>query len=279
MLQSSLQDHRVVEPIINSLESVDVQPDGVELVYGRFDPKGETLSRLFSELGPEAEVVTAARAQLHHLESGSAGFAQGDRGFGQVLSEAFRFAESRSAQSSSITENQGAILALATVYGSSSLRRFAGLDEDKDLIRRVQKSVPDITLRGRGDWTKHFLLSAGLTVVSSTMISDAAGLLKEELDSDTESGGSGFSFGDLLADRAGTRFGWFATRDEKRAEAMQQRLIAGFEIDDFFPLADGLPEGIGIEEFERVYGGVGGGRYQTISDSIDRRLRSCSAYR
>ena len=57
--------------------------------------------------------------------------------------------------------------------------------------------------RRRADWTRHFTLSGGLTVMSAVGPSDAAGLLKEELDAD---GGSGFSFGDLMADRAGTTF-------------------------------------------------------------------------
>jgi hypothetical protein len=56
-------------------------------------------------------------------------------------------------------------------------------------------------------------------------ISDAGGLLKEELDALTH--GSGFSFGDLAADRAGVRFAW-ATDSETAALAMQARLQAGY---------------------------------------------------
>ena len=102
-------------------------------------------------------------------------------------------------------------------------------------------------------------MSGALTVVSAVAPSDAAGLLKEEMDAD---GGSGFSFGDLLADRAGTTFAEVATRDEARAAAMQARLAGGFRVDDFFPPADGLPEGIPDAELQSRYGGVGGPLYR-----------------
>ena len=97
-------------------------------------------------------------------------------------------------------------------------------------------------------------MSGALTVVSAVAPSDAAGLLKEELDAD---GGSGFSFGDLLADRAGTTFASVATRDEASAAAIQARLAGGFRVDDFFPPADGLPEGIPDAELQSRYGGRG----------------------
>ncbi len=113
-------------------------------------------------------------------------------------------------------------------------------------------------------------------VLSAVAPSDAAGLLKEELDAD---GGSGFSFGDLLADRAGTTFADVATRDEASALRMQQRLAGEFRVDDFFPLAADLPEGIPDAELQSHYGGVGGPLYRRQVAEIERRLALCAAYR
>ena len=127
----------------------------------------------------------------------------------------------------------------------------------------------ETTLRGRDDWTRHFTVSGALTVLSAVAPSDSAGLLKEEMDAD---GGSGFSFGDLLADRSGTTFADRATRDEASAAAMQERLAAGFRVDDFFPVADGLPEGIPDAELQSRYGGVGGVLYRRYADEIERRV-------
>jgi hypothetical protein len=119
-------------------------------------------------------------------------------------------------------------------------------------------------------------LLAALTVLSSQAPSDAAGLLKEELDAD---GGSGFSFGDLTADRAGTSFALAATRDDGAARALQERIAAGFRVDDFFPDASDLPEGIPDAELQSRYGGVGGPLYRDFAAEIERRLMRCAAYR
>ncbi len=84
-------------------------------------------------------------------------------------------------------------------------------------------------------------MSAALTALSAEAPSDAIGLFKEELDA---GGRSGFSFGDLLADRAGTTFARVAISDEAAARAIQARLAGGFREDDFFPEAADLPENI-----------------------------------
>jgi hypothetical protein len=123
---------------------------------------------------------------------------------------------------------------------------------------------------------RHFTVSGALTVLSSVAPSDAAGLLKEELDAD---GGSGFSFADLLADRAGTTLAEAATRDDGRAATVQERLARGLRVDDVFPPADGLPEGIPDAELRSRYGGVGGPAYQRLAEEIERRVAACAAYR
>ena len=120
-------------------------------------------------------------------------------------------------------------------------------------------------------------MSAAIAILSNVAVSDAAGLLKEELDADT--GGSGFSFADLLADRAGTTFAICATRDEAAARAMQDRLARGFRVEEFFPPADDLPEGISDAELQRRYGGVGGQAYRHLIEEMERRIAGCAAYR
>jgi hypothetical protein len=113
--------------------------------------------------------------------------------------------------------------------------------------------------------------------VLSDGASDAAGLLKEELDADR--GGSGFSFGDLLADRAGTTFAVRATRDNVSARIIQERIARGFRVDEFFPQAADLPEGIPDAELQSHYGGVGGQAYNRLIDEIEQRIAACAAYR
>jgi hypothetical protein len=109
-------------------------------------------------------------------------------------------------------------------------------------------------------------------VLSSETASDAAGLLKEELDA---FGGSGFSFSDLLADRAGTKFAIAATQNQRAARRMQEQLANGFSINDLFPPAGDLPEGLTDAQLQNQYGGVDGERYNETIAEIERRLATC----
>jgi len=106
--------------------------------------------------------------------------------------------------------------------------------------------------------------------LSNEATSDRIGLLKEQLDS--QDGGSGFSFADMLANAAGTRFAIAAIRDQSSARSMQARLARGFDLDAFFPPADGLPEDIPAAEFQSRFGRVGGRGYQAMMEEINRRL-------
>jgi hypothetical protein len=67
-----------------------------------------------------------------------------------------------------------------------------------------------VLLGGRVDFPQHFLVSAALVLEGSGTLSQAIGLYKEMLDS---RGGSGFSFTDMAANLAGTRFGEALQRD------------------------------------------------------------------
>jgi len=202
---------------------------------------------------------------------------EGDARFARALETAFAGASERSAASASAVEaNRAAILALGIVLGHPRLARSVGERLDDERSGAALDVVAGTTLRGRHDWARHFAVSGALTVLSAVAPSDAAGLLKEELDAD---GGSGFSFADLLADRAGTSFADVATRDDASALRLQQRLARRFHIDDFFPPAADLPEGIPDAELQSRYGGVGGPLYRQNSDEIERRLALCAAYR
>jgi hypothetical protein len=117
-------------------------------------------------------------------------------------------------------------------------------------------------------------LSAALALFEHPLISDAAGLMKEQLDALTR--GSGFSFGDLAADRAGVRFAQVATTSETAARATRIRLQNAFVVDDFFPLVD-FPEDLTVEQFRREFGGVGSERYRRQIKQIETKLDSCAA--
>ena len=196
----------------------------------------------------------------------------GDARFGLLVRTAFSPLDDGS-RASAIDHNRAAILALGIAVGDARLARLVGLEGDTALVRRVVQVGTGAALRGRDDWSKHYTVSAALAVLEHPFVSDAAGLMKEQLDALTQ--GSGFSFGDLAADRAGVRFAAAATSSDAAAQAMQARLHDAFVVTDFFPSMADLPEALTVEEFRRDYKGVGSQQYHRIAAEIEARLDSC----
>jgi hypothetical protein len=123
-----------------------------------------------------------------------------------------------------------------------------------------------VTLQRRYDFPLHFLISAIIAAEAGTPLADAVGLWKEL--ADARRGGSGFSFNDLAADRAGTRFGELAVRDPAR---LQARIAAGATEADFMPEVSDLPESLPEAEFVARYGGVGAAAYNRVLADIEAR--------
>lgn len=130
-------------------------------------------------------------------------------------------------------------------------------------------------LRRRADLARHFLISAMLAAHGGGSLADAAGVYKELSDAD---GGSGFSFVDLLADRAGTRFGLAATASAEAARRFQARVAAGVTEDDLIPPMPTLTEGLNLASFRRNYQGVDSPRYREVMMEIERRLDQSALY-
>lgn len=268
-----LDQDRRLGPLLDIVQSMAIDEDKLRVSYGRATWPPGMLAGLIWGSGDEMRLEVSACSE--YVLNAAPGFPKGDARFGAALETAFAWASDRSSVRSPVEANRTALLALGILLGHWRIQQFVGSVLDHDDWRRAA-GLAEATLRGRQDWTKHFFVSAALTVLSSQAPSDAAGLFKEELDAD---GGSGFSFGDLTADRAGTSFALAATRDNGAARAVQERIAAGFRVDDFFPDAADLPEGIPDAELRSRYGGVGGPLYRDFAAEIERRLMRCAAYR
>jgi hypothetical protein len=192
-------------------------------------------------------------------------FVEGTRFF---FEEAKRQAASRSA----LRQNRTAIMAAGMWMGHAKLARVTGQRLDKETYDRIARTGGRVSVQGRNDLVRHFWVSAAITAFASARVSNLAGITKEEMDSGE--GGSGFSFPDLLADRAGVRFAELALSSESNAAAMQSRVAGDWTSTDALATIDGLPEGIRQEAFLSEFGGVGGEGYLRWSNIIDQRLRS-----
>ena len=109
---------------------------------------------------------------------------------------------------------------------------------------------------------------------AGTPLADTVGLWKEL--ADARHGGSGFSFNDLAADRAGTRFGELAVQDPPR---LQARIAAGVADADLMPPVDGLPEHLPQAQFVARYGGVGGAADGRLLADIEARIDALPVFR
>ena len=122
----------------------------------------------------------------------------------------------------------------------------------------------------------HFLYSAGITLATQQGIGIAAGEFKELLDSGNS--GSGFSFADLAADRAGIQFVTVATASEAAARQLQTKVVASNSEEDFFPDISGLVEGLSEEQFRQQYGSAESERYRKQVALIDQRIERLPVY-
>jgi hypothetical protein len=224
--------------------------------------------------GQQTGLSRATEMQLQRIAAASPQWTNaGEQRFAVLMQVVFTPLPDATPQFDTLTQNRAAILALGITIGHERLARYAGLKRDSELVRQALAARAGTKLAGREDWARHFCLSAALAVVEDPFLSDAGGLLKEELDALAH--GSGFSFGDLAADRAGVRFAAAATDSFAAAQASQSRLRTGFTTADFFPEINDLPEGMTPEVFRRDFGGVGAPRYRAMLGEIEARLDRC----
>ncbi len=187
----------------------------------------------------------------------------------------FELAKKRSNNSKPEVENRSAILALSMFAGSSRFEHLIG-SVRSEKMKSYQPKTGNIVLGNRYDLRLHFIISAGLKLVSDRGISFAAGEFKELLDAGH--GGSGFSFADLAADRAGIRFAEVATDHSGGARKLQLVLAKKTDEALFFPQVKDMPERLSQQEFENVYGGIKNTVYLDLVSKIDNRINLLPAF-
>lgn len=187
-----------------------------------------------------------------------------------VLIPLMRLAAERSVDGGAHLENRALLIVLALQMGGRDIARF--IPEAKEWVRAARTRI---TLAGRADLAQHFVISAALAALGGGPLADAIGVHKEVGDARS---GSGFSFKDFAANRAGTAFGRKASDAGGGAASLQQSVIAGVVANDLLPAMANLPEFMPYAEFARRYGGVGAPAYMRTVEDIDRRVEALSLY-
>lgn len=150
--------------------------------------------------------------------------------------------------------------------------RWKGLETSEQRKRRL-KALGRPTIHGREDLGQHFAVSAALTVLQGEKRAEAAGILKEVLDS--APGGTGFSFADLAADLSGIALAQLLTTRPDHLLSLTKSFAAA----DYCLSPRGLEEGLSQDEFQRRHGSVRDRRFQQALERIRERVMDLPANR
>lgn len=253
---------------LDALKKVSMSHNELKVVYhwkGGFTK--EMRSSLISEQErEELFVYHSLLTEISHRHSGVTTVS-----LAEVLPPLLRLAAERSEEGDALAENRAAIL-VATFYTlGKSLKSITS--EAATWPRPVRRIV---TVSGRNDFAKHFMVSATIAAYADTALSDVVGLYKEIEDSRT---GSGFSFNDIAADRAGTSFGEKAVASIDLAQQLQQQVASGIKDSDLMPPWKDLPEFMPEAEFKRRFGGIDAPAYKQMMKEIDQRVSTLGVLR
>lgn len=163
---------------------------------------------------------------------------------------------------------RAAVLVLAVFLAEKNLAALAPAAGQWPHPRAVE-----LTLRGRHDTAQHFIVSAALAAWADQPVADAVGLYKEL---DDARHGSGFSFADLAADKAGTRFGELIARN---SPLLQTALATPLTDARIMPDQEHLPEFLDEPQFRHRYGGPDSPAYRQLLAEIERRVAQLPLYR
>lgn len=267
--------------LLAKVRSVTVQQDAVKVEFSKSE--GFSLSQLklsgvslykqwFGSDEQTALIEHYYALALAHSQQQSA--TQSSHSLITYLQVLLREADRRSKDKpeQAVRENQAVILALAQLLGGRNLQLLVN-----EIKTNPQGKLPRVTLARRPDLQQHFVYSASLHVLGNQRLSSAVGEAKELLDS--LNGGSGFSFVDLLADRAGIRFARIAAASPQSARAVQQFFTQQDRTEqELFPNKSRLPEGLPQAMFEQQYQSIDSAVYQQMVAEIDRRLNALPLY-
>lgn len=256
--------------IMASVKSIDLATDKLQLVYQWQDGLADQLKdRGRDLLLPEAD---RRRVEAYYIEIAlESRKLKGRTSLNGLLERLFMLAKIRTQNGNDArAEHRALFLSLGLAISGSSYSSLLG---ERTSMPSLSPAPMRLTLSNRGDLAQHFALSAAISAAGGGGLADAVGIFKELNDS---RGGSGFSFVDLLADRAGVELAQRAMGAD--AERIQSRMTSNLKESDYMPDINHLPEGLLELEFKSRYQDLDSRDYSLVNDEIERRISACSLY-
>jgi hypothetical protein len=226
------------------------------------------------------QIVRAAISNRSLPSVAVSGTAQQTRRDGDLLTEYY---VREAAQAASTLPDDVAVPAflLATVIGLDRSNGATAMSFGGGLVKTIEPEsermtrlavLGNPTLGGKPDMLQRFFGSAFLT---STMGADAAQPAILELEYQLARQPTGFSFKNVAADRAGSRFG--RTLKEKRLSL--GTVAKMFAASAFMPEVDKLTDGISASDLEAQYGKQSDPRFVNKLREIDQQVMVLPGYR
>jgi uncharacterized protein YfiM (DUF2279 family) len=242
---------------------------GGDFVTARIDMPVTLIRQVQALIGryPE-DAVDAARASYLRLTRFEDSFRRP-----ATMAGLFRAAFPDSSETVTPGASSGRLVAMLMASYDPTFLRFLDASAGRTPLCLPEPFI--VTVAGRRDLALHFLISAVFSANRDSDLGDALGEMKEL--SDALPGGSGFSFVDLAADRAGLRLGQLLADPNLTAET-QARLSRARPGDLFPARALGLEEGLSEAEFERRFGALDSAQYEAAVERIDRALDALPIY-
>ena len=188
-----------------------------------------------------------------------------------LLKPLFELAYQRSTLENAIEENKMAITAINNYVNKKETKKFLASSASKPATGQQYSAF----LYKRIDLAQHFIGSAAIT---SSVNGQVARVVGEEKELSDAQRGSGFSFIDLAADKAGTRFGEMATSSPENARKIQKAMSEINDYSDFMPDPRDLPEHMDEAEFKQRYQSIDSPAYHEVTKLIDARIAETPIY-
>jgi hypothetical protein len=276
VIQTVVQCEPRVGNLLGAVAETTVRPDELEVRFDAGKVGQDIISSLVRIVWQRPDIAAETRIYAEYLLDVAERTPPPLDRLTMMTQAAFELARERSAGGDPRLENRAAIVALAMILGHAGVEPLVGKVLTDAGRERASRVVGTARLQGRADWPRHFLVSAALKLLLNTEASDSIGIFKEQIDS--QDGGTGFSFSDMLANMAGIRFAQAATTTESAARAVQERLATGVDFAELFPPAADLPEGFSAEALETEYGGTEGAAFRGMVEELERRLDALPAF-
>jgi len=261
-------------------------------VLGHANPGDGAANLLRRQLGPQrkadpltdgvrsvlARLTQFARSNHRLSESPDATQALRHIKGDQLLDEYIRIAASAAEEVPEAVKTKAFLLAIGVGVGDPE--QLKQLPATRSILSRIEspaeRSVRTTflgkpSIQGRNDLARHFTVAAMLVASSGLEAAQTLSIAKEAIDSN---GGTGFSFADLAADKAGIAMAQALLDGDLALSKVSQR----FRSVDYVPDVSDLPEGMTTMQFLRQYGGQDDQRFQRVMAEIDVSIARLGAY-